>query len=294
MPKDRYGIMKAYMPKKGTKGLDMMFRTCTVQVNLDFSSEQDMREKFRIGMALQPIATALFANSPFKEGKPSGKLSLRSDVWTDTDPDRCGNLPFVFDENSSFEQYVDYALDVPMYFVHRDDRGYIDTSGQSFRDFLEGKLPGYPGQKPTLKDWDNHLTTIFTEVRMKKFLEMLAVLGPGYVRCPHFGLGFSTTVRRRTRRWIWLRTGPPRMLMPCAMWCRKRVSLHRRRTAVPCARLLPTCCHCRSGPGRAGDRKIRWVRTNAIFSAPFATWCRKTAPWPMSCCRNSTVTGKAM
>jgi glutamate--cysteine ligase len=182
MPKPRYDIMKAYMPTKGTKGLDMMFRTCTVQVNLDFGSEQDMREKFRIGMALQPVATALFANSPFKEGKPSGKLSLRSDVWTDTDPERCGNLPFVFDGNFSFEQYVDYALDVPMYFVFRDDQGYIDTSGQSFRDFLDGKLPGYPGQKPTLKDWDNHLTTIFTEVRMKKFLEMRGADGGPWAR----------------------------------------------------------------------------------------------------------------
>ncbi|WP_417514010.1 glutamate--cysteine ligase [Minwuia sp.] len=182
MPKPRYDIMKAYMPTKGGKGLDMMFRTCTVQVNLDFGSEADMVEKFRIGMALQPIATALFANSPFREGKPSGKLSLRSDVWTDTDPDRCGNLPFVFEDGFGFEHYVDYALDVPMYFVHRDDQGYIDTSGQSFRDFLDGRLPGYPGHKPTLKDWDNHLTTIFTEVRMKKFLEMRGADGGPWAR----------------------------------------------------------------------------------------------------------------
>ncbi|WP_416896529.1 MAG: glutamate--cysteine ligase [Minwuia sp.] len=181
MPKARYDIMKAYMPTKGSKGLDMMFRTCTVQVNLDFGSEKDMREKFRVGMALQPVATALFANSPFKEGKTGGMVSLRSDVWTDTDPDRCGNLPFVFDDGFGFERYVDYALDVPMYFVFRDGK-YINTAGQSFRDFLAGKLPGYSGHKPTLKDWDNHLTTVFTEVRMKKFLEMRGADGGPWAR----------------------------------------------------------------------------------------------------------------
>ena len=170
MPKARYGIMRAYMPTKGTLGLDMMHRTATVQVNLDFASEADMVKKFRVGLALQPVATALFANSPFLEGKPTGFLSYRSHIWTDTDPDRCGMLPFVFEDGMSFERYVDYALDVPMYFVYRD--GYIDAHGQSFRDFLEGKLPAYPGHKPTLKDWEDHLTTLFPEVRLKKFLEM--------------------------------------------------------------------------------------------------------------------------
>jgi len=171
MPKGRYGIMKRYMPTRGTKGLDMMFRTCTVQVNLDFDSEADMVRKLRVGLALQPIATALFANSPFKEGKPSGYLSYRSTVWTDTDPDRCGMLPFVFEEGMGFEAYVDYVLDVPMYFVYRDGK-YIDAAGQSFRDFMKGRLPALPGELPVLKDWEDHLSTVFPEVRLKRFLEM--------------------------------------------------------------------------------------------------------------------------
>ena len=171
MPKGRYRIMREYMPKKGKLGLDMMLRTCTVQVNLDFRSESDMVKKFRVGMALQPIAVGLFANSPFVEGKPSGYLSYRSHVWEDTDPDRCGILPFVFDGDMGFERYVDYMLDVPMYFVYRNGI-YIDASGQSFRAFLDGKLPALPGEKPTIADWADHLTTAFTEVRLKTFLEM--------------------------------------------------------------------------------------------------------------------------
>ncbi len=171
MPKGRYGIMTNYMPKRGNLGVDMMYRTCTVQVNLDYSSEADMMKKFRVGLALQPLATALFANSPFTEGKPNGYLSLRSHIWTDTDPDRSGMLPFVFDDDFGFERYVDYALDVPMYFVYRNGK-YIDASGQSFRDFLDGRLPALPGEKPTMSDWADHLTTLFPEVRMKKFLEM--------------------------------------------------------------------------------------------------------------------------
>jgi glutamate--cysteine ligase len=171
MPKGRYAIMRRYMPKKGRLGLDMMLRTCTIQVNLDFSDEADMVKKFRVGMALQPIAAALFANSPFVDGKPSGFLSYRSHVWTDTDPDRCGILPFVFEDGMGFERWVDYALDVPMYFVYRDGR-YIDVAGQSFRDFLEGRLAALPGEVATLNDWADHLTTIFTEVRLKRYLEM--------------------------------------------------------------------------------------------------------------------------
>ncbi|NKB48191.1 MAG: glutamate--cysteine ligase [Alphaproteobacteria bacterium] len=171
MPKGRYKIMREYMPKKGSMGHDMMLRTCTVQVNLDFSSEADMARKMRIGMALQPIATALFANSPFREGKATDYVSLRSLVWTDTDPDRSGILPFVFDDDFGFERYVDYVLDVPMYFVARDGQ-YIDASGQSFRDFLEGKLPALPGEKPTMGDWTDHTTTLFPEVRLKRFIEM--------------------------------------------------------------------------------------------------------------------------
>lgn len=171
MPKGRYAIMRAYMAKKGQLGVDMMLRTCTVQTNLDFSSEADMVRKFRVSLALQPIATALFANSPFGEGKPNGFLSYRSHIWTDTDPDRCGMLPFVFEPGMGFERYVDHALDVPMYFVYRDGK-YIDASGQSFRDFMAGKLPALPGELPLMSDWSDHLTTLFPEVRLKRYLEM--------------------------------------------------------------------------------------------------------------------------
>jgi len=171
MPKGRYKIMREYMPKKGALGLDMMLRTCTVQTNLDFGSEADMVKKFRVSLALQSIATALFANSPFTEGRPNDFVSYRSHIWTDTDPDRCGMLPFVFEDGMGFERYVDYLLDVPMYFVYRDGR-YIDASGQSFRDFLDGKLPALPGEKPTMSDWADHMTTVFPEVRLKHYLEM--------------------------------------------------------------------------------------------------------------------------
>ncbi|MEM8694849.1 MAG: glutamate--cysteine ligase [Pseudomonadota bacterium] len=171
MPKGRYGIMLNYMPKKGDLGLDMMLRTCTIQTNLDYSSEADMARKFRVGLALQPLATALFANSPFTEGKPNGFLSFRSHIWSDTDPDRTGMLPFVFEDGFGYERYCDYALDVPMYFAYRDG-DYLDASGLSFRDFLNGELPILPGEKPTLDDWNDHLSTIFPEVRLKSFLEM--------------------------------------------------------------------------------------------------------------------------
>ena len=171
MPKGRYQIMRDYMPKKGQLGLDMMLRTCTVQVNLDYASEADMVRKFRVSLALQPVATALFANSPFTHGQPNGFRSYRSHIWTDTDPDRCGILPFVFEPGMGFERYVDHVLDVPMYFVYRDGE-YLDASGQSFRDFLAGRLPALPGEIPTTSDWTDHLTTLFPEVRLKKFLEM--------------------------------------------------------------------------------------------------------------------------
>ncbi|MFX0542027.1 glutamate--cysteine ligase [Roseovarius sp. S4756] len=171
MPKGRYKLMDSYMQKVGTMGRVMMRRTCTVQVNLDFSSEADMVKKFRVALALQPVATALFANSPFFEGKPNGHKSWRSRVWRDLDPDRTGMLPFVFEDGMGFERYVDYALDVPMYFVYRDGK-YVDALGQSFRDFLHGELPALPGEKPTLSDWADHLTTIFPEARIKKFMEM--------------------------------------------------------------------------------------------------------------------------
>jgi glutamate--cysteine ligase len=181
MPKARYRIMRDYMEKVGTLGQDMMARTCTVQVNVDFSSEADMVRKFRTSLALQPVATALFANSPFTDGKPNGFVSYRSHVWEDTDPDRTGMLPFVFEDEMGFERYTDYMLDVPMYFVYRDGN-YIDASGQSFRDFLDGRLPALPGEKPRLLDWENHLTTAFPEVRLKKFLEMRGADGGPWAR----------------------------------------------------------------------------------------------------------------
>ena len=171
MPKGRYKIMAPYMDKVGSMGRDMMFRTCTVQVNLDYSSEADMVKKLRTSIALQPLATALFSNSPFLEGKPNGYQSFRSHVWTDTDNSRAGMTPFVFEDGMGFERYVDYALDVPMYFAMREGK-YVNTAGESFRKFLDGKLPQLPGEKPTMKDWADHLTTIFPEVRLKKYLEM--------------------------------------------------------------------------------------------------------------------------
>ena len=171
MPKGRYKIMRSYMQKVGRLGRQMMFRSCTVQTNHDFGSEADMVKKFRVSIALQPIATALFANSPFAEGRLNGFLSYRGHIWTDTDPDRTGMLPFVFEPGMGFERYAEYALDVPMYFVYRDGK-YIDASGQSFRAFMDGKLPALPGERPTKKDWEDHLTTIFPEVRLKTYLEM--------------------------------------------------------------------------------------------------------------------------
>ncbi len=171
MPKGRYAIMLRHMPRVGSMGLDMMLRTCTIQVNLDYASEADMVQKFRTSLALQPLATALFANSPFTEGKPNGFLSYRSHIWSDTDPHRTGMLPFVFEPGFGYQRYVEYMLDVPMYFVFRDGK-YIDAAGQSFRDFMAGKLPALPGERPHMSDWTDHLSTAFPEVRLKSFLEM--------------------------------------------------------------------------------------------------------------------------
>ncbi len=171
VPKQRYDIMTQYMPKVGSRGLDMMYRTATIQTNLDFANEADMTQKLRISLALQPIATALFASSPFTEGRPNGFKSMRSEVWRDTDADRTGMLPFVFEQGMGYERLVDYALDVPMYFIYRDGH-YIDAAGASFRDFLAGKLPGLEGVLPTMDDWSDHMTTLFPEVRVKRFIEM--------------------------------------------------------------------------------------------------------------------------
>jgi glutamate--cysteine ligase len=181
MPKGRYKIMTAYMPKVGTLGLDMMYRTCTVQSNHDFASESDMVRKLRVAIALQPVGTALFANSPFTEGKPNGFVSFRSEIWRDTDSARSGMLPFVFEPGMGFERYADYALDVPMYFIKRGDR-YIDVAGKSFRDHLAGKL--LPGERATLSDWANHVSTIFPEVRLKRYIEMRGSDGGPWRRLP--------------------------------------------------------------------------------------------------------------
>ncbi len=193
MPKGRYRLMTGYMDKVGTMGKTMMYRTCTVQVNLDFSSEADMVQKMRVALALQPVATALFANSPFIDGKPNGHKSWRSRVWRDLDASRTGMLPFVFEDGFGFEAWVQYALDVPMYFVYRDGE-YIDALGQSFRDFLKGELPALPGEKPTLSDWADHLTTAFPEARVKKYIEMRGADGGPWRRLcalPAFWVGLT-------------------------------------------------------------------------------------------------------
>jgi glutamate--cysteine ligase len=183
MPKGRYRIMTAYMPKVGGLGLDMMYRTCTVQTNIDYSSEADMVKKLRVSLALQPVATAMFANSPFTEGKPNGFLSFRSEIWRDTDADRSGMLPWAFEPGMGFERYVDYALGVPMYFVKRGER-YIDVAGRSFRDLMEGRLQALPGERATISDWANHISTIFPEVRLKRYLEMRGADGGPWRRLP--------------------------------------------------------------------------------------------------------------
>ncbi len=191
MPKGRYKLMTSYMDKVGTMGKSMMYRTCTVQVNLDFASEPDMVQKLRVALALQPVATALFANSPFFEGKPNGHKSWRSRIWRDLDASRTGMLPFVFEDGFGFEQYAEYALDVPMYFVYRDGQ-YIDALGMSFRDFMAGKLPALPGETPTLSDWADHLTTAFPEARIKKYMEMRGADGGPWRRLcalPAFWVG---------------------------------------------------------------------------------------------------------
>jgi glutamate--cysteine ligase len=191
MPKGRYDIMLRHMPRVGSLGLDMMLRTCTIQVNLDYSSEADMAHKFRTSLALQPLATALFANSPFLEGKPNGFLSYRSHIWSDTDPHRTGMLPFVFETGFGYERYADYMLNVPMYFVYRDGK-YIDASGLDFKDFLKGELSVLPGEKPTASDWEDHMSTAFPEVRLKSFLEMRGADGGPWNRIcalPAFWVG---------------------------------------------------------------------------------------------------------
>ncbi len=211
MPKGRYAIMKEHMRKKGALGLEMMLATCTVQVNLDFDSEATMARMFRVALALQPIATALWANSPFRKGEPTGYLSYRSHIWTDTDPDRTGILDFVFEDGFGFERYVDYMLDVPMYFVYRDGT-YINAAGLSFRDFMAGKLDVLPGERPTLKDWENHMTTAFPEVRLKQFLEMRGADGGPWRRLcalPAFWVGLLYDATALDAAWGLVKTWTP-------------------------------------------------------------------------------------
>ena len=208
MPKGRYDIMLRHMPRVGKLGLDMMLRTCTIQVNLDYSSEADMAKKFRTSLALQPLATALFANSPFTEGKPNGFLSYRSHIWSDTDPHRTGMLPFVFEDGFGYERWVDYMLDVPMYFVYREGR-YIDAAGLSFRDFLDGNLAVLPGEKPRPSDWWDHLSTAFPEVRLKSFLEMRGADGGPWSRIcalPAFWVGLLYDDTALDAAWDLVRT----------------------------------------------------------------------------------------
>lgn len=203
MPKGRYRIMMNHMPKVGNLGLDMMLRTCTIQVNLDYSSEADMVKKFRVGLALQPLATALFANSPFTEGAPNGYLSYRSHIWSDTDPHRTGMLPFVFEDGFGYERWAQYMLDVPMYFVFRDGQ-YIDAAGLSFRDFMAGKLSVLPGERPTSSDWWDHLSTAFPEVRLKSFLEMRGADGGPWSRIcalPAFWVGLLYDTQALDAAW---------------------------------------------------------------------------------------------
>ena len=205
MPKGRYQIMRNHMPKVGTMGLDMMLRSCTVQVNLDYADEEDMRKKFRTSLALQPVATALFANSPFKNGKPSGLLSTRAYVWTDTDNARCGVPDCVFDPAFGYEQWIDYILDVPMYFLHRGE-DYVDVAGKSFRDYLAGTLEGFEGQPPNLADFEDHITTAFPEVRLKQYLEMRGADSGSWANIcalPAYWVGLYMMRKRFMRRRHW-------------------------------------------------------------------------------------------
>ena len=295
MPKQRYEVMTRYMPLVGTRGLDMMYRTCTIQVNLDFADEADMVKKFRVSLALQPIATAIFACSPFTEGKPNGFLSMRSEVWRDTDQQRTGMLPFVFEPGMSFERYADYALDVPMYFVYRDGR-YIDVAGASFRDFLAGRLAQLPGERPTLDDWSDHLTTLFPEVRMKRFLEMRGADGGRWRRIcavPAFWTGLLYDQTSLDAAWDlvkdWTRRGAPGPAR-CRAEHRARA---RRSAAPPCwsspGRRLPSrrpaCSGARCSTPRAGTKRGSWSRSRPS--------CARAARPPTSCWRATRASGAA-
>ena len=294
MPKGRYRIMTNYMPKVGTLGLDMMYRTCTVQTNLDFSSEADMVKKLRVSLALQPVATALFANSPFTEGKPNGFLSFRSEIWRDTDNERAGMLPLAFEDGMGFERYVDYALDVPMYFVKRGDN-YIDVSGQSFRDLLAGKLPSLPGERATISDWANHISTIFPEVRLKRYSRCaapMAARGGGCRRCRRSGSVFSTTTTTLDACWEivkdWtaderqkLRDDVPRLGFAATI--RDRTLAGRSRPKH--SKLA------REGPGAPQAPRRAAARTRRTISIRSRISSRAARRRPRNCWRNITAPG---
>jgi glutamate--cysteine ligase len=275
MPKQRYAIMVKYMPLVGARGLDMMFRTATVQANFDFSNEADMVKKLRVSLALQPVATALFANSPFTEGKLNGFLSARSEVWRATDKARTGTLPFAFEQGMSFERYVDYALSVPMYFVKRGEI-YHDVAGADFRDFLQGGLAQLPGEQATLADWANHLTTIFPEVRLKRYLEMRGAQGPSFQHFRRFSRGSSTRRPRSTRPSISSRTGAPRRGKTCAMMFRAS-ALRRRSTGGACARSRPKFCALPAWVSPNATGAMPGVSTKQCFSLPSMRSSRKAA-----------------
>ena len=243
MPKQRYRIMADYMPRVGTMGLDMMFRTATVQANLDFASEADMVMKLRVALALQPVITALFANSPFTEGKPNGFLSMRSNIWLNTDAARTGMLPFAFEHGMGFERYVDYALDVPMYFVKRGDT-YHDVAGGDFKALLTGDLPQMPGERATLSDWANHLSTIFPEVRLKRFLEMRgADMGPAshVAALPALCAGLFYDTSALDAGLVLIEGGQRQIARTCAAQCR-HLRLMRRSAVATFMRSHATCC----------------------------------------------------
>jgi glutamate--cysteine ligase len=269
MPKGRYEIMLRHMPRVGTMGLDMMLRTCTIQTNLDYSSEADMAQKFRVSLALQPLATALFANSPFLEGKPNGFLSYRSHIWSDTDPARTGMLPFVFEDGFGYERYVDYMLDVPMYFVFRDGK-YIDAAGQSFRDFLDGKLPALPGEKPRKSDWVDHLSTAFPEVRLKSFLEMRGADGGPWSRIcalPALWVGLLYDQGALDAAWDLVKDWSMEGREPCAPACPGWGSTRRCRAAAPCAISRRAYSTSPARPGRAWQAQCRWRQRDRLSPA---------------------------
>ena len=295
MPKGRYKIMTAYMPKVGKLGLDMMYRTCTVQTNLDFSSEADMVKKLRVSLALQPVATALFANSPFTDGKPNGFLSFRSEIWRHTDNDRSGMLPWAFQPGMGFERWVDYALDVPMYFVKHGDE-YVDVAGQSFRDLLAGKLPAMPGTRATISDWANHISSIFPEVRLKRYLEMrgteLGAAAEPVSSCRPFGSAFFMTTLRSTRPGTSPRTGLPRSGNNCAMTC-PGLALPRRCAAARSLNLPPKFSSSPAPASRAASASTCPARMKRVFSRCWMIALPAAPRRPRSYWRNTTGRGAA-